>query len=423
MLFSSLSPGLLPYWRGTRVASCSQLLGPCLCVVLVVSPIARGDHDEPVRKAVDRGVHRLKELQREDGNWPYGRLGATALVGLALIEGGVPPSDPSIQKAAGAIRPVCLEVDEIYTTYSLSLAILFLERMGEPSDELLIQSMAARLLAGQNAAGGWTYGCPKLGDEETHRLTTLVRERRSAAAKLAERPASAEKPASLPLPNEIRGVLARLGRQGPGQQAGLDNLLGGCGDNSNTQFAVLALWAAGRHGIPVEQALVLTEARFRRSQQMDGGWGYMPTLAGMLSVGDSTPSMTCAGLLGLALGYGTAELRTERTPPITKVRASRARLDVANDLAVRAGLLALGTTIGSRLPRPNTQAADYYFLSSLERVAVAYDLTTINNRDWYGWGKEILLSAQQPDGGWKGKYGVDIDTSFALLFLTRANAT
>src|SRR5262249_41025669 len=82
-----------------------------------------------------------------------------------------------------------------------------------------------------------------------------------------------------------------------------------------------------------------------------------------------------------------------------------------------------GTTIGCRLPRPNPQAADYSFPWSLERVAVAYDLTTINNRDWYGWGKEILLSAQQPDGGWKGKYGVDIDTSFALLFLTRANAT
>jgi hypothetical protein len=56
-------------------------------------------------------------------------------------------------------------------------------------------------------------------------------------------------------------------------------------------------------------------------------------------------------------------------------------------------------------------------------VAVAYDLTTINNRDWYAWGSAILVLAQQPDGGWKGKYGPDIDTSFALLFLTRANMT
>jgi len=411
-----------------------RFLGSCLCVALVVSPTARGTRDDRVQKAIDRGVQRLRDLQKEDGNWPYGRLGATALAGLALLESGVPANDTSIQKAAGAIRPACLELDDIYTTYSLSLAILFLERLGDPADEILIQSMAARLLAGQNAAGGWTYGCPKLAEEEMHRLTTLVQERRLAAVKPKQPPASQEKRAPSPLPNEIRGVLARLERQGIREQAGLDNLLGGGGDNSNTQFAILALWAARRHGMPVEQALALTEARFRRSQQVDGGWGYMPALAGMPGVGNSTSSMTCAGLLGLALGYGVAVLRTEPQPAIGKPNTNRATRDITSDLPVRAGLLALGTTIGgpsipsppSPLPagaRGESLAVDYYFLWSVERVAVAYDLTTINNRDWYAWGSEILVSAQQPDGGWRGKYGLDIDTSFALLFLTRANVT
>jgi hypothetical protein len=417
--------------------TCSRFLGTFLYVALVVSPTARGNHDDRIQKAIDRGVERLKALQKEDGNWPFGRLGATALAGLALLECGVPASDPSIQKAAGAVRPMCLELDDIYTTYSLSLAVLFLERLGDPADEILIQSMAARLLAGQNAAGGWTYSCPKLGEEETHRLTTLVQERRSVAAKPAQPPASRGKPSPSPLPNEIRGVLARLERQGPREQAGLDNLLGGSGDNSNTQFAILALWAARRHGIPVEQALALTEARFRRSQRMDGGWGYMPALGAMPGVGDSTPSMTCAGLLGLALGYGVAVLRTEPQQAIAKPNTNRATRDITADLPVRAGLLALGTTIGTPLPGnpsppsplpagargEDLPAVDYYFLWSVERVAVAYDLATINNRDWYAWGSEILVSAQQPEGGWKGKYGSDIDTSFALLFLTRANVT
>ncbi len=64
----------------------------------------------------------------------------------------------------------------------------------------------------------------------------------------------------------------------------------------------------------------------------------------------------------------------------------------------------------------------YYFLWSLERVAVALDLKTIGKKDWYGWGAEILLANQQRDGSWDGDYSpAGIDTCFALLFLQRAN--
>src|SRR5262249_55186410 len=45
-------------------------------------------------------------------------------------------------------------------------------------------------------------------------------------------------------------------------------------DNSNTQFAVLALWAAQRHGVPMERCLALLVKRFHQSQNPDGGWGY-----------------------------------------------------------------------------------------------------------------------------------------------------
>jgi hypothetical protein len=50
-------------------------------------------------------------------------------------------------------------------------------------------------------------------------------------------------------------------------------------------------------------------------------------------------------------------------------------------------------------------------------------LPTIGNKDWYAWGSEILLAAQEADGSWRGRFGADIDTSFALLFLRRANLT
>ena len=64
----------------------------------------------------------------------------------------------------------------------------------------------------------------------------------------------------------------------------------------------------------------------------------------------------------------------------------------------------------------------YYFLWSLERVAVALNLDTIGKKDWYGWGAEILLENQLPNGVWSGEYGDSgADTCFALLFLKRAN--
>ena len=79
------------------------------------------------------------------------------------------------------------------------------------------------------------------------------------------------------LPREIQQQLALIGRMplggGPwGQMAG---------DNSNTQFAALALWVARRHGLPVDLALQRAEAHFRRSQQADGGWSYVNMLSTM----------------------------------------------------------------------------------------------------------------------------------------------
>src|SRR5262249_33151767 len=45
-------------------------------------------------------------------------------------------------------------------------------------------------------------------------------------------------------------------------------------DNSNTQFATLAMWRAGRYGVPTERTLALLTRRFRTSQSSEGSWGY-----------------------------------------------------------------------------------------------------------------------------------------------------
>jgi hypothetical protein len=414
--------------RGLSVAA-------ILVGVLGSSAPARGA-DQDVPRAIDKGVAHLKDIQKADGSWPHADPGATALAGLTLLECGVPPGDDSVRKAAQVVREAGVPLTH---TYSLALAILFLDRLGDPGDVPLIESMAVRLLAGQSNLGGWTYQCPSISGAEVRRLRAVLKQRAElVAGKEPPRPDPEKRREARDLPREIQQQLELINRQ-----PAADGLLQAMADNSNTQFAILALWVARRHGIPVDRALARVDTRFRGSQQRDGGWGYIPPASNpaagvpgleelaMVGVG-STPAMTCAGLLGLTLGYGRANevlLRShpgDRGPP----GAGKKALDPNQDPAVRAGLLALGTAIGvpagktEAVPRlgPESNGKGYYFLWSLERVAVAYGLETVGGKDWYGWGCEILVANQRAGGSWAGEYAEGgVDTCFALLFLKRAN--
>jgi hypothetical protein len=212
------------------------------------------------------------------------------------------------------------------------------------------------------------------------------------------------------------------------------------GDNSNTQFGILGVWVARRYGLPVENALARIDQRFRTSQNGDGGWSYLslitrppgapvpPVGAGVppnrdgvrLPTGISTAAMTAAGVLGLAVahGYVAEEGQTEA------VRDRARELD--KDPVLARGLATLSTAVdnptGGRGAVPQAGGNSYYYLWSLERVCVALELETLDGKDWYGWGAEILLGNQQADGGWRGNHAeCGADTCFALLFLKRAN--
>src|SRR5262249_48299185 len=96
-------------------------------------------------------------------------------------------------------------------------------------------------------------------------------------------------------------------------------------DNSLTQFAVLALWAARKYDVPVERCLALVDARMRTYQNQDGSWGYTVGSTGRRD------SMTCAGLLGLAVyrGLGKGGVQGE-----------------VKDEAIEKGLVYLGHIVG-----------------------------------------------------------------------------
>ena len=117
-------------------------------------PPAPLDQDR-VNQAIESGVRFLRRSQHPQGHWGTGTgpgsdkgwaVGYTALAGLTLVECGVPTSDPGLKNAAKGVRAYAKDLD---STYEVALVILFLDRMGDRSDNQTIQMLAARLIAGQ----------------------------------------------------------------------------------------------------------------------------------------------------------------------------------------------------------------------------------------------------------------------------------
>jgi hypothetical protein len=396
-----------------------------------------------VEEAIQKGARYLSARfangaargERENG------IGETALAGLALLETGAKPNDPAIRVITAAVR------DGAFTetkTYQLSLSLMYLDKLGDRADLPLIQMLAVRLLAGQNHNGGWGYSCiAAVPPADERRLRTGL--------------LTAELATGRPLPKAEPGRAGVTGKLHPEVEAYarglLDNRTRGDAwdDNSNTQFALLAVWVARRNGVPVEDALDRIDRRFVRSQHASGGWPYSGIVGG-----PGSPSMTCAGLLGLSTGVARREENRMMVaaarkpepkpapppppgadpffnPPPRPAPAPPPPKEPPPDpatLPVKAALANLGATLAAE-QRKGAQAflrtsghgnGDLYFLWSLQRVAVVYGLDTIGGVDWYTLGAQAILMQQDRDGSWRrGNYSVEVDTAFALLFLTRAN--
>jgi len=201
----------------------------------------------------------------------------------------------------------------------------------------------------------------------------------------------------------------------------------GNGDNSNSQFALLALYEAERAGVPVQdQTWRMALDYWKSAQNLDGSFGYY-NLSGRVETPGSG-SMTCAGIASLVIASG-------------RIAAGDASADgneihccgnqLADDSAERVerAMRWLGDVFTVQQNPHGTQTLwHFYYLYGVERIGRLTARRFIGSHDWYREGAAYLCSPgqQQLGGEWQGsgssvdpEHDPNIATSLAILFLAK----
>lgn len=327
---------------------------------------------ETVRSGVDGAIAFLRQKQRPNGEWdeyPGYRPGTTALCALALLSAGLDKDDPTVAKALEFLRG--FSPKEQNQTYPISL-----------------QTMVF---------------C--LADPETDRARIEAN-----VAWLVER--------QLKTSNEYDGGWSYVGIDQASERA----------DNSNSQFAVLALYEAEQVGVAIDEAVwKRAENYWLRMQNDDGSWGYRASTLNPegFPSGYGTGSMTCAGIAALAMCSGVREAARARVEGDDFVCCQ----DVEDEIAVRisSGLNWLGKHFSARTNPGRAAGTDtyfFYYLYGLERIGRLTANRFVGRSDWYREGADALLRRKGAFSQfWNAQKDLAgnncVSTSFALLFLSK----
>ena len=344
-----------------------RLLAVALLVVGLFGPIVGSLRAEitaeQVRQAIDHGVGYLKTQQRNDGAWPVEWPGQPGGVSaLCTLALLNSGTEPSDERMQRALNH--LRLIEPAMTYVVSLQTMVFARAEPEKDRLLID-------------------------------------------------------------RNVRWLEKTQIRQGPRAGAWSYGELGGMGDNSNSQFALLALYEAERAGVPAnDRAWNLAKTYWEKCQNVDGSWNY--NLAGA----DASGSMTCAGITSLVIAADRVQASNAR------VLGDRIECCLPNDSRdsdkIDLGWQWLGQHY-SVSHNPGINRYVLYYLYGLERAGrlTARRFIPLTPRpgqadkaDWYRQGAEVLVGSQDSlSGFWRGVGHSDdeplIGTSFALLFLSK----
>ena len=353
--------------------------------------------DEPrledrVNRAIEEGVAYLRAEQQNlegrgfESEYPDYPGGVLCLTAYTLLMCGVPAGDPVVQRLERRVAAVAGEVSH---TYTLSLALLALLAGDRDQHGAAIALLIARLEGGQlkqEGAGAWGYTLP---------------EGRT----------------------QVPGA-SGLRKHADAHWAAPDDWF----DNSNSQYAVLALRSAVDFGFAVDpRVFELAALHFLDEQKSDGGFSYSethrPNAYISMTAGAAGSLVMCADVLEES--ESTRKLRRQ-----VEVRLKHATRWLDRKL---------------RFP-PDDAPWPFYAAYAVERFGHYAHLDRFGDQDWYREGATWLVETQLEAGCWstsaapaRGRAAARgprarrnrpapadsahslVNTCFALLFLKRSS--
>ncbi len=323
-----------------------------------------------VERSIRDGIAYLRNVQNPDGSWS-GQVGTSALVTLALLTAGEPVEAPHMVRALNNLRRT--SPMELNNTYAVSLQVMAFAA-ADPG------AFRGPIAQGAN----WL---------EKAQIRGIA-------------------PAAIVRDGRVRGV------GGVATGSWSYTLQGGrSGDNSNSQYALLGLHAASEAGVRVDPAVLAAARRhWQGAQGRDGGWGYRSS-----DGGQSTGSMTCAGLSSLLI-TGLKRYQNQETLVGDAIHNCGTG---GFDPDLRRGVDWLAANFRVTENPGSGQTWRYYYLYGLERVGRLSGLRFIGRDDWYREGAEVIVREQDRFRGYwagGGDAGPVVSSSFALLFLAKGRS-
>ncbi len=371
--------------RTLALLVCALLAGPGMAEVRAADAKDAEFHSR-VREAIERGRKALRGdlegLQGQSPNYPMGRIG---LCLAAMLKAGTPSDDPLVLRSFKRLNELPLE-----KTYSVACFLFALDAFWQQQVQESVRNPGPTTIVKPRTAQG---------DVRT-KMIELIQWLIQARV-------------------EGRGVWHY-------------NPSGSSYDHSNTQFAILGLEIGIENGIeipfevfreiidhskltatreggqrevrieegPELEEIFTTTTRSRRVRVVRTypyGWAYH-------GQGAASESMTAAGASNLLV----VRRALEKTRRLTRSLETELNRQIFGAFAWISNHMDKYIHGGNR--------PYYYTLYSLEKVGDLGNVEKFDGRDWYHEGAEALLKRQRKNGSW----GNHADTSFALLFLTRA---
>lgn len=350
-----------------------------------------------VTATVDAGVAYLMRQQSVDGSWKptkellEHRLGQTALAALACLKGGLTIRDPAIGRAFSWMRK-----RKLTKTYDVGVLLMALHALYSPTDDREVVAVDK-------------YGRRKIRDPCKSSMPQADRAWMQSCVDFL-------------LKNQDGG---HWRYPGSGQ------------DLSNTQYALLGLWAASRCGFKIPRQawqdaldyLLASQEPTGRSVKLQvneirgtyvvswtekaraRGFRYIPKSAAVTALKPVTGSMTTAGMAGVAICQDELWSSRKFTPALRK----RSRRSLRDALAWLQDNFDV-----TRNPGEPAGGWHYYYLYGMERAGILSRSRFFGQYDWYKQGADYLIEQQRSSGSWVRGGDPQLDTAFAVLFLKRS---